>query len=122
MDHLLSVLDGDVKSLILSIGSSRIFYATILKALKRDYGNPIIVSHLRVKSIFEFPPIKSNGRIALRNSHQKLKITITWLKSIGYEVQIKSNENSAKARLCLPCNMRNEFYKVTVIQISLMAM
>ena len=35
---------------IQSIESSRIFYATALKALKRDYGNPIIVSHLRIKS------------------------------------------------------------------------
>ena len=113
MDRLLSVLDGDAKRSIQSIGSSGIFYATALKALKRDYGNPITVSHLRVKSLFEFPPIKSNDRIALRNFHQKLKITITWLKSIGYEVPIKSNENLAKALLCLPYNMRNEFYKVT---------
>ena len=113
MDRLLSVLDGDAKHLIQSIGSSGIFYTTALKALKRDYGNPIIVSHLRVKSLFEFPPIKSNDRIALRNFHEKLKITITWLKSIGYEDPIKFNENIAKALLCLPCNMRNEFYQVT---------
>ena len=49
----------------------------------------------------------------LRNFHQKLKLIITWLKSIGYEVPIKSNGNLAKADLCLPCNVRNEFYKVT---------
>ena len=113
MDRLLSVLDGDAKRSIQSIGSSGIFYATALKALKRYYRNPIIVSHLCVKSLFKFPAIKSNDRIALRNFHQKLKITITWLKSIGYEVPIKSKENLAKALLCLPYNMRNEFYKVT---------
>ena len=84
MDRLLSVLNGDTKRSIQSIGSSRIFYATALKALKRDYGNPIIVSHVRIKSLLEFPPIK----IALRNFHQKLKITITWLKSKGNEVPI----------------------------------
>ena len=110
MDRLLSVLDGDAKRPIQSIGSSGIFYATSLKALKRDYRNPIIVSHLRVKSIFEFPPIKSNDRIALLNFQQKLKITITWLKSMKcafIEVSIKSNENLAKALLSLPYNMRN---------------
>ena len=112
MGHLLSVL-GDAKRSIQSVGSSRIFYATTLKALKCDYGNPIIKSHLLVKSLFEFPPIKSNDRIALRNFHQKLKITIAWLKSIGYEVPIKSNKNLVKALLCLPYNRRNEFYKVT---------
>ena len=65
------------------------------------------------QSLFEFPLIKSNGRIALLQFHQILKITITWLKSIGYEVPTKSNENLAKALLCLPCNTRDEFYKVT---------
>ena len=73
----------------------------------------VMVSYLRVKSLFEFPTVKHNDRTALQNFHQKLKITITWLKSIGYEIPIKSNENLAKAFLCLPCNIRNEFYKVT---------
>ena len=100
MDCLLSLLDGDAKRSIQSIGSSGIFYAIALKALKHDNGNPIIVSHLRVKSLFEFPPIKSNDRIALRNFHQKLKINITWLKSIVYEVPIKSNENLALFYVC----------------------
>ena len=99
MDRLLSVLDGDAKRSIQSIGSSGIFYATALKALKRYYRNPIIVSHLCVKSLFKFPAIKSNDRIALRNFHQKLKITITWLKPIGYEVPIKYDKNLVKALL-----------------------
>ena len=113
IERLLSVLDWDAELSIQSIGSSGIFHATALKALKRDYGNPIIASHLRVKSLFGFVPIKSNDRIALQNFHQKLKITITWLKSIGYAVPIKSNKNLAKSLLCLPFNMCNEFYKVT---------
>ena len=75
-------------------------------------GNPIIVSQLQFKSLFEFPSTTSNDRIGLQNFHQKLKITITWMKSIGYEVPIKSNENLTKALLCLLCNMRNEFYEV----------
>ena len=90
-----------------------IFCVAALNALKRDYRNPIIVSHLRLKSLFEFPQIKSNDRTTLWNFHQKLKTTITWLKSIGYEVPINSNKNLAKVLLCLPCNMRNEFYNVT---------
>ena len=92
---------------IQSIGSSIIFYVTVLKC---DYGNPITVSHLRVKSLFKFQPIKRSDRIALWNFHQKLKITI---KSIGYGVPIKSNEKLAKALLWLTCYIRNEFYKVT---------
>ena len=91
MDALLSVLDRDARHSIQSVRYSRIFYATALKALICDYGNTIILSHLRIKSLLEFPPIKSNDRIAVRNFHQTLKITTTWLKSRGYEDPIKSN-------------------------------
>ena len=80
MDQFLSLLNGDAERLIQLIGSSAFFYSTILKALKCDYGNPITVSHLRVKSHFELPSIKNNDRIALLNFHQKLRMTITWLK------------------------------------------
>ena len=113
MDRLLSVLEGEAKRSIQSVGSSRIFYVTALKTLKRDFGNLIIVAHLRMKSLFEFPLIKANDRIALRNCHLKLKITITWFQSIAYNVPIKSSENLAKALICLPHSIRNEFYKAT---------
>ena len=73
MGRILNVLDGDANCSIQSIGSSRIFYATALKALKRDYGNPIMVSHLHLKSLFKLPPIKGSDKIALQNFHQKLK-------------------------------------------------
>ena len=111
MDRLLSVLDGETKRSIQSVGSSGIFYATGLKTLKSDFGNPIIVAHLRMKSLFEFPLIKANDHIALRNYHQKLKITITWLRSIAYNVPIKSSKNLAEALICLPHSIYNEFYK-----------
>ena len=71
MDHSLSIIDEQGKHSMQSIGSSGTFCAVALKALKRDYGIPIIISHLRVKSLFEFPPIKTNDKIALRNFHQK---------------------------------------------------
>ena len=71
--------------------------------------------YLTYASLFEIPPIKNNDRRAFLNFDQKLKITITWLKSIGYEVPIKSNENLAKVILCLQYNynMYNKFYIVT---------
>ena len=77
IDRLLGVFNGDAKRSIQPIGTSGIFYATALKTLKRDYEYPVIVSRLRVKSLFEFQPTKSNERIALRKFHQKLTINIT---------------------------------------------
>ena len=58
IDRFLSVLEGKAKLSIQVIGSSGTFYSIALKALKRDYANPIIESHLSVKSLFEFLPVK----------------------------------------------------------------
>ena len=38
-----------------SIGQSSIFYATVLKCLKRDYGNRTVVSYLKPKELFNQP-------------------------------------------------------------------
>ena len=60
MERLLSVLEGEVKSSVASIGISDIFYATTLKTLKRDFGNPIAIAHLQMKHLFKQPQIKNN--------------------------------------------------------------
>ena len=53
MERLLSALEGEAKKSVGSIDYEGIFYATALKSLKRDFGNPVLVSHLRIKSIFD---------------------------------------------------------------------
>ena len=52
MTRLISLLDGDTKSAIQTIGSSGLFYASVLKTLKRDFGNPLLVATLRMKGLF----------------------------------------------------------------------
>ena len=73
MERLLSVLEGEAKRSVESIGISGIFYATALKTLKRDFGNPIAIAHLKVKHLFKQPQIKNNYRTELRKFHQHLK-------------------------------------------------
>ena len=53
MERLISVLRGEVKKEIESIGTNSMFYATALKALKREYGNPLLVSHLKIKKLLQ---------------------------------------------------------------------
>ena len=64
--RLLSTLDGEAKRTVDPIGSKKIFYATALKTLKRDLGNPLIVAHSRFSSVFDKPQIKGNDKISLR--------------------------------------------------------
>ena len=113
MERLCSVLDGEAKRVIEAIGKSGRFYATALKTLKRDFGNPLLVSHAKLKLLFDQTQIKGADRMSLRRFHQHLKINNTWLLSMGYDTPILSNENLTKAILRLPTFLRREFFKAT---------
>ena len=82
MERLCSVLYVEVKRVIKIIRTTGRFYATALKTLKRDFGNPLLISHARLKFLFDQPQIKSTDRISLRRFHQQLKINNAWLLSI----------------------------------------
>ena len=97
MDHLLSVLDGKAKRAVSAIGQDGFFYASALKLLKREFGNPLMVSYLKLKEVLELPPIQHDDQNSLRNYHQKLKTIVTWLKTMGYDGALKSVENVTKA-------------------------
>ena len=113
MERLCSVLDGEAKRVIEAIGKSGRFYATALKTLKRDFGNPVLVSHAKLKLLFDQPQIKGADRMSLHRFHQHLKINNTWLLSMSYDTPILSKENLTKAILRLPTFLRREFFKTT---------
>ena len=70
--RLLSVLKGEAKCSIESMGRSDLFSATALKSLKRDFGNPFFVSDIKLKLVLDKAQIKSNNCAALRKFQQKL--------------------------------------------------
>ena len=109
----LTVLDGDAKKSVEVIGTSRIFYATALKCLKRDYRNSLVITHLRFKALFDRPQLKVFDRSGLRQFHQQLKTNNTWLLSNGYESPLLSCENLTKCISLLPLFLQQEFYKST---------
>ena len=113
MTRLLSVLDSEAKKAVETIGTSGIFFATALKTLKRDFGSPLLISHFRLRNLFDKAQIRANDRITLRQFHQELELTITWLMSVGYKVPIFSSENLKKATIRLPYQLHQRFYKFT---------
>ena len=50
LEKLISVLGGDAKSAVAAVGHSGLFYASALKLLKQDLGNPLVVSYINVKA------------------------------------------------------------------------
>ena len=121
MERLLSTLEGEAKKSVESIGCEGIFYATALKSLKRDFGNPVLVSLLKIKSILDQPQIKPNDKIGLRKYHQQVKITNTRLLSMSYEDPILSYENLSKAVARLPIFERSfsKPLEITILQMVL---
>ena len=117
MERLVSALEGEAKKSVESIGCEGIFCATVLKSLKQDFGNPVLVSHLKIKSIFDQPQIKPSDKIGLRKYHHQIKIINTWLLSMGYEDLILSYENLSKAVTHLPTNFEHSFSKPLKIVI-----
>ena len=114
MIRLLSVLDGEAKRAAEAIGCNKIFYATALKTLKRDFGNPLIVAHSRLRSVFHKAQIKANDKVGLIQFHQQLKCNNSRLLPMGYKSPIFSSENLTKAILRLPLHLRSQFYKFTI--------
>ena len=120
MDHLMNSLDGEAKNIdgeakkpVKTVGTDGYFYATALKILKRDFGNPLVVSHLKLKKLFDQKQIHIKDKLGLRSFHQQLRICISWLSSIGYHTPLTLYENLVKALSVLPIKYQSEFFKHT---------
>ena len=82
-----------------------------MKTLKSNFGNPMVVPFLKLKSVLDFPQITNENRTGLRAFHQQLKSVITWLNSIGDTSSINSIENTTKTITRLPRYLRSKFYR-----------
>ena len=111
MEILFRVLDREAKRTVISIGRSGLFYETAMKTLKSNFGNPVVVPFLKLKSVLDSPQITNENRTGLRAFHQQLKSVITWLNSMGDTSAINSIENTTKAITRLPRYLRSKFYR-----------
>lgn len=102
MVRLLSVLKGEAKRLIGSIGTSGLFYKTTLKSLKRDFGDQLVVSDFKMKLILDKLQIKGSDRSALRQFQQELKSNNSWLTSMGCHSTLASSKHVTKAVQRIP--------------------
>ena len=111
MEWLIYVHDREAKRVVTLVGQSEIFYVSALKTLKLNFGDPVVVSYLKLKTVLDLPQLPPNDYNVLRAYHQTLKATVTWLVSMGYNAAIKSAESVTKAVVTLPKYMRSKFYR-----------
>ena len=64
------LLDGEAKRTVLSIGRNGLFHATAIKTLNSNFGNPMVVSFSKLKSVLDLPQITNENRAGLRTFHQ----------------------------------------------------
>ena len=111
MDCLLSVLEDEAKRAVSAIRQDGPFYAGALKISKQEYGNPLMISYLKLKNVLDLLPVQHDDQISLRHYDQKLQTTMTWLKTMGYNGALKSIENVTKAVRRLQKYLRYNFYR-----------
>ena len=119
MERLISVLDGDAKRAVAAVGHSGLFYASALKLLKQDFGNPLVVSYKKVEAVLDQSQIQLNDKTSIRRYHRSLRLTLIWLKSMGYSSAIQSAANVTKAVMRLSRFMRSKSY-LKILKIRLM--
>ena len=111
MEHLLSVLEGDAKWVVSAIGRNGLLYATALKTLKREFGNPEAVFFLKLKAVLDQSQMQTDDQKGLKQFHQQLKTVIPWLTSMVYISSINSIENLTKTVVSLPKNLCTSYHK-----------
>lgn len=80
--------------------------------MKSDFGNPAVISHLKLQTRFEGPKITTNNRYILCRYYQQLKTAIFWLKSLKQDSSsLFSIGNIFKAVSKLLNDLRHSFYK-----------
>ena len=65
MDDLMNCLNGEVKKSIKTVGTKDFFYTTELKVLKRDFGNPLVKSYLKLRKLFDQKQINIKDELGL---------------------------------------------------------
>ena len=83
IERLFIVLKDKAKGSLKSIRKGDIFYATFLKYLKQEFGNPNVVTQLNSEPLLAQPQIKVAERTLLKLCHLELKGNNTWLVSMG---------------------------------------
>ena len=97
--------------MVSAICRNGLFYATAIKALKREFGNPYAVFFLKLKAVLAQSQIQTDDQKVLKQFHQQLNTVITWLTSMGYLSSINPTENVTKTVIHLPKSLRTSYYK-----------
>ena len=86
-------------------------YATALKTLKRQFGNPSSVASAYLKNMLDNSWVTTNDRQALRDYYYQVKACTTWCVKMGQSAIFLTPEYLSRATMRLPINLRVRWYE-----------
>ena len=96
---------GDAERAISGLGSKGIMYATALRTIKEQFGQPSVIARALVNNLTKGEKIGRSDRKKLREFSIDLMTCMATMKRIGYTADINANENLRKIVMRLPDHM-----------------
>ena len=98
-------VSGDAERAISGLGSKGIMYATALRTIKEQFGQPSVIARALVNNLTKREKIGRSDRKKLRELPIDLMTCMATLKRIRYTADINANENLRKIVMRLPDHM-----------------
>lgn len=105
MIQLKMQVSGDAERAISGLGSKGMMYATALKTIKEQFGQPSVIARALVNNLIKGEKIGRSNRKKLREFSIDLINCMATMKRIGYTADINANENLRKIVMRLPDHM-----------------
>ncbi|KAK3744933.1 hypothetical protein QZH41_007784 [Actinostola sp. cb2023] len=109
-------ITGDAERSISGLGSKGIMYATALKTLKEQFGQPSVIARALINSVTKGDRISRNDRERLREFSIDLVNCIATMQRIGYSADINANESLRRIIMRLPDHLI-ERWRIVVADI-----
>ena len=98
-------LAGEAERAISGLGCKGVMYATALKTLKEQFGQPSIIARFVVNKLAKGDRVLKNNRQALREFSLDIINCLTTLCQINYYADVNANDNLRKIIMRLPDNL-----------------
>ena len=96
---------GDAERAISGLGSKGIMYATALRTIKEQFGQPSVIARALVNNLTKGEKIGRSDKKKLREFSIDLMTCMATMKRIVYTADINANENLRKIVMRLPDHM-----------------
>ena len=102
MVQLRMLLKGEAEQAISGVGSKGIMYATALKGLKEQFGQPSVIARAVVNKLTMGDRIGRNNRQAVREFSLDIINCLSIMHRLNYYADLNANDNSRRIVMCLP--------------------